>query len=968
MKRFLPLMLIIVGIFYSYMSLRPLAKKMLIEPDGISNGYALIDYRGTTIGTLNVKGMNTNNHPPFFKHIPKHIDRGGFFIHPSSTKDAKGVFKFNNNYIIGFDLAIQDNSSCGDIEYIIKKNHKVVDKFIATTKKRAFAKIEVNKGDIVELIANMHGSNAGDWGNLHIYTTTKLYTLKKLLIPFLWSLLFIYLYGKGHQYIAINSYILFLLILFAEKLNFGRMNFETLISYTIFSFALTALFVLIYQKLIILKKFKIATIFSFIILFIMYIIPLSFIVYNFIFNHAVTTDILFAIFQTNKEESLEFLSVCVPFKYIMLFLAVTLIIGTLLYKQELKETKKIENSLLFLITVALFAIFFARDFNLLRIPKFILQGYEKYNKELKLFRDIQAKRKAGKIKFNATKKERGETYIVVIGESLNKMHMGIYGYFRDTTPNLNSLKDNLLIFNKAYSNHVHTTHVLSLALTEANQYNKKNYYNSLSIIDILNKADFETYWITNQNLYGVWDSMVTAIGSSAKHITALKSSIEKGTTNEYDGALIDVIKKVLAKKSSKNRVIFVHLMGSHLRYKNRYPKDKFNKFKELKVDFFGQKASKVENLNDYDNSVYYNDYVVSTILKELQKVKGVSAFIYFSDHGEDVVNKLEHNSSKFTFYMTQIPLIIWLSDNYKNRYFKVYKSLQNHQNKIFSNDLLYDTLIGFFNVKTNNYNKIYDFTTNNYILKDKDALTLHGKKRYTDCSNFIYWQKEDANILKDLNQTVKIAPSNVNTIGKLSDILNDGYKAFEVDIKFNKNSKKFEIEYSGSKLNLNSYLKYVDLNKIKKIYFNFTNINNSNYTLALKRLDRLNNKYNLKKLAIISFNSDKNIINFYNNSGWQVSYLLPNNKIKKAIKENNINSLKEIANSIISKNIKLITFNKDIYNFVKKYIEPKIDINYTIKYKDSILNCKLKDKIIKDKIFLDNRVKLILTPYNSRFN
>jgi glucan phosphoethanolaminetransferase (alkaline phosphatase superfamily) len=60
-----------------------------------------------------------------------------------------------------------------------------------------------------------------------------------------------------------------------------------------------------------------------------------------------------------------------------------------------------------------------------------------------------------------------ETHVVVIGESTNRNHMGLYGYFRDTTPGLSKLAPELVVLTDAISCDRYTEAVLDRALTSA---------------------------------------------------------------------------------------------------------------------------------------------------------------------------------------------------------------------------------------------------------------------------------------------------------------------------------------------------------------------------------------------------------------------------------------------------------------------------------------------------------------------
>ncbi len=973
-RNYLLIVAITIAIFASYNYLSPL-----------KSDYALLDKNEYRLETFNVGADNG------LSAFQEHSD-GKFFIHPGEKKVSSGIFTFNkdNNLILYF--SIDKSSKVGNIEFTVKKNGKELDKSTVTSTQLNQMMMKVKAGDKVEVIADKHGRASGDLGNLDITAEDRLFGLKNLLIPFLWSILFIFLFGKKHSCIAINSYILFTLIIFAEKLNFGRLGFDSILTYMLLLFAFTFIVTFVYQELARVKKFKIASTVCYIIAFFIYIIPLFFIIYALNFDTKMTTDILYAVFQSNSGESYDFISDFISMKYILLIIFFTAIVGILLYKQEKKETLKIEKSLLIFIIISFLSIS-STQFSQLRLPNFVMEGFDKYSEELKLFREVQEKRKAGEIRFSASKKAQGETYIIVIGESLHKKHMGIYGYLRDTTPQLSRMNSDgeLIVFKNIYSNHTHTVPVLELSLTEANQYNNKNYYDSVSIIEVLKKADIETYWLTNQTIYGAWDNMVSVIASSSNHLVALnKSTGSQIKTQKFDGALIDEVKKVLAQKTDKNRVIFVHLMGSHTSYGSRYPKDKYSIYKgKLRQGDFGSIVSKNNSIDPYDNSIVYNDYVVSSILEELQKEKGANGLIYISDHADDIDSETGHMSSRFTYEMTQIPMIGWFSEKYKSEYKNQYNNLVNNTNKLYSNDMLFDTMIGMFGVKTDKYNSKYDFTSNDYSLNPKDALVLRDynfdpnsaliatpTRYYTDKSNYIYWQKENARYLIDTNQSSRIFPHRVNSIGKLKDIWNDGFRSFEIDVRFgDNNSTTFQVGHNQGLmgLGLEEFLSRVDYSQIERIWLDFKNLNESNYKKALERLEYLDKKFDLKRKFIVESGANSNFFKELRINGWHTSYYMPTDRLVKLLNEDNKDEMQKLAIDIAkqtkTQNIAAVSFDYRLYPFIKQYLEPLIsdDIVYHMWLAPSLDSMDLKGELLKNPMYLDSRVKTLLSFYKSKF-
>lgn len=553
-------------------------------------------------------------------------------------------------------------------------------------------------------------------------------------LPIIWSITIIYLYKKKYFYVAINSYIILLLFLFADKINFGIIGFRTQMAYSSLMLLIMFSFIFLFQELSQKISKKLILLFTIMITIILYSLPLFYIIYSISFHIGITKDIIYAMNQTNFQESLEFAQSFLSLYWLLLIIFLVTLSTILLTQQSKMKTTKIKKStLVFLLFFMLTNVIVFRNKTQLFI--FLKNATTEYEKALSLFKNEQDKMRTGKIVFHANKDNKGETYIVIIGESLNKYHMGIYGYDKKTTPYLSAISHSYLKFNNSYSNHTHTMPVLSLALTEANQLNNKSFYNSLSIINILNKANFETYWVSNQNMYGRWDNLVSIIAHQTDHLFSINHASGKTTrTQKYDAEVLKPIKNILSKyNSNKNKIIFVHLIGSHTNYCGRYPSE-FKKF-----NFLNGTSDKI---NCYDNSVLYNDYVIYSILKLLKSSKGIKGLIYMSDHGEDIDRGLGHNSSKFTYDMTQIPLIMWFSPEYKEKYPSLYKNLNKNINKLFSNDLFYDSLLGIMQVNTQHYNSKYDLSSSTFMLKDSEAYTLHGKRKYVDVKNLFYTPKK----------------------------------------------------------------------------------------------------------------------------------------------------------------------------------------------------------------------------------
>ena len=521
------------------------------------------------------------------------------------------------------------------------------------------------------------------------------------------------------------------IMLFADYLNFSNLSFDEEFAYSTVAMALTFLFTLIYQELGG-KRFKLAVVISYLLSLSVYLIAIFYIIYAVNFHTKISEDIIFALEQTNINESIEYTSQYISPLLILGSILFSIFLGFLLIMQERKEKLIIDRSILVLIIIiAFFNVKYHK--NDIRLYYFAKKAAINYKKELSLFQEMQNRRKNNEISFSAQKSMKGETYVIVIGESLSKQHMALYGYHRNTSPLLK--KDEFIKFNNAYSNHIYTMPTLGAALTEKTQYNHKKFYDSLSIINILNKADIETYWLTNQRLLGIKNNIVSLIAHDADHLKGTNNSMGKNVESDsYDEALIPLFKEALNQESNKTKVIFLHLMGNHASFNKRYPQN-YAKFSSNNP----QLTSKVNDMvNTYDNSILYNDYVVDSLYQIFKKNVAVGAFLYTSDHALDLNANPVRSTTKFTYEMVQIPLLISLSDGYIKRYQKRYTMLNKHTFSLFSNDMLYDTILGLTAVSSDHYDAKNDLTSSQYHLDPSSSLVLDGQIPYLSDKNKLY--------------------------------------------------------------------------------------------------------------------------------------------------------------------------------------------------------------------------------------
>lgn len=276
-----------------------------------------------------------------------------------------------------------------------------------------------------------------------------------------------------------------------------------------------------------------------------------------------------------------------------------------------------------------------------------------------------------------------------------------------------------MLFEKAYSCYIQTVGVLTYALTAKNQYNDLDYKNAITLLEAAEAAGFTTVWLSNQSHYSPFDTPNTVIAAEAEQQYWLNGSVGKNwveatRTNFFDGALVDKLTHI---KLTDKMLIVVHLMGNHLAYNERYPKN-----------FAVYKGN--NSLDSYDNSILYNDYVMERLFNRVKDLPGFQGLIYCADHAEAVREGSGHDATKYVPAMIRIPMYMYFSDSYIQNNKDKFTLLQQAQRKYFTNDLLFNVVISVMGIKLEGFYEPQNDLAGAAYDGDRERFrTLHGEKR-----------------------------------------------------------------------------------------------------------------------------------------------------------------------------------------------------------------------------------------------
>lgn len=422
------------------------------------------------------------------------------------------------------------------------------------------------------------------------------------------------------------------------------------------------------------------------------------VVHTIFLEDQITTSSIFTLLNSNASEVFEFIES--KFNYRFLFLIPYFFLVFLAFR--IKPSYYLKSKFLFfgviLSLLLSFAFHYRNYYNNWLLPKSIPSTYKAivyFNREIKDFNKFKKRKiinvNAKIITYNPPK----NVSVLVIGESASRNHMSLYGYSKITNPLL-QIREDIIVYKNVVSPYSSTVPSVLSILTESNLENKKPIEKSCSVFDVFLSANYKTFWLSNQSPIGFYENAIYNLAQSSNYKLFVNqssnNSVEANFTVSYDAKLLKPFKAAL-NDGPKNKFIIVHLMGSHATYSKRYPKQFSKSYKA--------NNSKEQVVNEYDNAILYNDYILNSIFEILKtnaakNLQTTYSCIYLSDHAENVYdqnNTFGHGLRVHLPKSVEIPFIVWLSNSYKSFYKEKSALIQKNINLPYVSDDLFHTLL-----------------------------------------------------------------------------------------------------------------------------------------------------------------------------------------------------------------------------------------------------------------------------------
>jgi heptose-I-phosphate ethanolaminephosphotransferase len=322
--------------------------------------------------------------------------------------------------------------------------------------------------------------------------------------------------------------------------------------------------------------------------------------------------------------------------------------------------------------------------------------------------------------------------VLIIGESYNKYHSQLYGYEKKNTPRQVKMEKSgrLVKFNDVMAPWNLTSFVFKHLMTTYTVGDNGDWCDYPLFCQLFRKAGYQVNFLTNQFLPHAKDAIFDVSGGffiNDEILSKVQFDVRNEETHLWDEDLLKDHARLIAPPEGVVDTVSVpsltifHLMGQHVNYRIRCPKQKMKFFQE-DYDCPQNTQKEKRNIAFYDCAVWYNDSVVGAIVDRFKNDDAI--IIYFPDHGDEVYGpgSLHHCGRNHTTNITkniaqqeyEIPMWFYCTKKYAKRHPDIVVAIKKAKNKPFMTDAMSHLLLGLAGIKCKAYRPQLDLLSPQY--------------------------------------------------------------------------------------------------------------------------------------------------------------------------------------------------------------------------------------------------------------
>lgn len=235
---------------------------------------------------------------------------------------------------------------------------------------------------------------------------------------------------------------------------------------------------------------------------------------------------------------------------------------------------------------------------------------------------------------------------LVVADSLRSDRLGVFGYGRDTTPQLASyLRDHPSAFVRpGIAAGVATDVSLPYLINPIREPGQDSQLRTgdINLFRFAKQAGFRTHWISSQE-----SKLLANLGSRYLDVSITREDHPVRFLKQQDRALLDLLDK---QRWGERNFVVLNLRTAHLPYAQNYRH-------EAKPAPWADQGANGQS-NAYDNSVHYLDSLLAEVIADFDRLEGERYLIITGDHGQRLGEGGHWGHNDLVPEVSDVPVIV----------------------------------------------------------------------------------------------------------------------------------------------------------------------------------------------------------------------------------------------------------------------------------------------------------------------
>lgn len=243
---------------------------------------------------------------------------------------------------------------------------------------------------------------------------------------------------------------------------------------------------------------------------------------------------------------------------------------------------------------------------------------------------------------------------VVVADSLRADRLGVFGYERNTTPNLSRLqKHQSLLVKPGIASGVSTAVSLPNFINVIREPGQHHLLRQQphNLFRLAEKSGFKTHWISSQE-----SKLLNFLGSRFIDVSITREDHPLLFARQQDHGVVDLIDR---QQWDSHNFVVVNLRTAHSPYENNY-RSHDEVLHGWSTD--EQLPREQRKANSYDNAVLYLDDLLADIIQRFEQLEGERYLLITADHGQLLGENGRWGHNDLVPQVASVPVMVMARD------------------------------------------------------------------------------------------------------------------------------------------------------------------------------------------------------------------------------------------------------------------------------------------------------------------